>query len=176
MKNSILVFLLTISTTVYCQEEEGEKRKTHYRMTVMMANAHIPSATEVDGDIPVRIVPTWGLSYDYWLSNKWAIGLHNELFLQQFKIEKSGTDQTVERSYPVSVSVVGIFKPTKRLAFLAGVGKEFEKHKNFSLICLETEYGFELPDNWELNLNLIFESKIHAYDAWTFGVGFSKFF
>ena len=177
MKYAILFFFLFVAISAHSQETENkEEREKHHRITLMMANSHIPSATEVDGDKAVRIVPTWGLSYDYWFNEKWAIGLHNELYLQQFKIEKSGSEQTVERSYPVGVSLVGLFKPAKRLAFLAGAGREFEKHENFNLICLETEYGFELPDNWELNLNLIYESKIDAYDTWTFGVGFSKFF
>jgi hypothetical protein len=177
MKYVFLFFFLGVALVTLGQEvEKREERERHHRITIMMANSHIPSATEVDGDKAMLVIPTWGLSYDYWFSEKWAVGLHSELFLEQFKIKKSGTEQTVERSYPVGVSLMGLFKPAKRWAFLAGMGREFEKHENFSFISLQTEYGFELPDNWELNLNLIYESKIDAYDTWTFGVGFSKFF
>lgn len=170
-------FIFCASLSAFSQEADdlGEHKRRH-RITIMMANAFSPSATEVDGESPILIIPTWGVSYDFWFNNKWAVGLHNEVFLQQFKIKKFGSEQTVERSFPVSVNLVGLFKPTKHWIFLAGAGKEFEKHENFSLICLETEYGFELPDNWELNLNLIYENKIDAYDTWTFGVGFSKLF
>ena len=177
MKGILILAGLLIYMQVCGQstEESTEEEKGGHRFSIMMANAHIPSATEVDGDKHILIIPTWGINYDYWFTEKWAVGLHTDFFLQQFKIEKHGTEQTVERSFPVAVSVAGLYKPVKPLTLLMGVGREFEKHEDFNLICFGAEYGFELPKNWELSLNLIYDSKIDAYDSWMFGLGVSKF-
>ena len=174
----ILPFLFFLSyLTVSGQENENsakEETKGRHRLTLLMANSHVPSASEVDGDKKILLIPAWGLNYDYWFNEKWALGLHSEIFLQQFKIEEYSNSTTIERSYPVAVSLVGLFKPTKHWTFLLGGGREFEEHESFYLVCLGTEYGIELPDNWEININLIYDNKIDAYDSWMFGVGFSK--
>lgn len=54
---------------------------------------------------------------------------------------------------------------------LAGLGREFEKTES---INIGVEYGVELPNNWELNFNLIYENKFNVYNSWMFGIGFSK--
>lgn len=140
-----------------------------------MANSHIPSADNLDGQSAVFIVPTWGLNYDFWLSEKWAIGLHTDLVLQQFKIKEKESAQVIERSNPLAVTGVALFKPWEKWTALLGLGREFEKNESFNMLSVGVEYGIELPDSWELNVNLIFDSKIEAYDTWMFGIGFSKF-
>ena len=32
-------------------------------------------------------MPSWSLNFDYWISNKWAIGVQNDLILESFIIE-----------------------------------------------------------------------------------------
>lgn len=170
---TVSVLLLGFAQTVLSQELQNEPYHKH-RLTIMMANSHIPAADNVDSQDAVFIVPTWGFDYDYWLSPKWAVGLHNDLVLQQYKIEKKGNEGIIERSFPVSVSGVGIFRPWKNWAFVAGVGREFEKNESFNLYTLGVEYGIELPRDWELSFNLIYENKLETYDSWLFGIGFSK--
>ena len=155
------------------EKKEGKEKASHHRITVAMMNAHIPTITE-DGNKKTFAVPAWAVDYDYWFNEKWAIGLHNDLIIQQFKVEKDGTE--IERNNPVAVALVGLFKPTKHLTFIGGAGREFEKTESFNLIDIAVEYGWELPKEWELSLNLKYESKFNAYDTWLFGIGISKVF
>jgi hypothetical protein len=140
----------------------------------MMANSHIPHIVSTEGQHKFSIVPTWGVDYDFWFNKKWAIGLNNDLVLQQYKIIKEEDHTEVERSYPVGTCAVGIYQPFKHLAFVTGIGKEFEKHESFSMWKIGIEYGFELSKAWELSLNFQYDTKFTAYDSWLFGLGISK--
>ena len=92
MKNYLLLLFMMFSAIVAdCQENEKDKEKEdkyRHRITVMMANSHIPNTVSIEGQNKFSIVPTWGLDYDFWFNKKWAIGLHNDLVLQQYKIIK----------------------------------------------------------------------------------------
>lgn len=151
--------------------------RTHHRITLMMANAHVPAIAEDNEGKKNFILPAWGLDYDYWFAPKWAVGLHNNMILQQFKVvEGEETEEEIEVVNPLTVSLVGLFMPVRNLTLIAGFGREFEKTENLSLLDFGLEYGFELPDEWELSLNLKYEDKLNAYDSWLFGFGISKIF
>jgi hypothetical protein len=152
---------------------EQEERYRH-RVTVMMANSHIPNMDGVEGQSKFSIVPTWGLDYDFWLNSKWAIGLHNDFILQQYKVIKEEDQTEIERSFPIGSCIAGVFKPFKHIAFVTGVGKEFEKTESFTMWKVGAEYGFELPKAWELSLNFQYDIKFEAYDSFLFGIGISK--
>lgn len=170
------LILSCVSNSAAAQHGEAkqEAEKYRHRFTIMMANSHIPNMEGVEGQNKFSIVPTWGFDYDFWFNSKWAIGLHNDLVLQQYKIIKEEDHTEVERSYPLGTCIVGIYKPFKRLSFVTGAGKEFEKNENFGMWKIGMEYGFELPKAWELSLNLQYDNKFNAYDSWLFGLGISK--
>jgi hypothetical protein len=175
----LLIFVMLSAIVANAQENESDKEKEEryrHRITVMMANSHIPNMKGIEGQSKFSIVPTWGLDYDFWFNGKWAIGLHNDLVLQQYKIIKEEDQTEVERSYPLGTCIVGIYHPFKHIAFVTGIGKEFEKHENFGMWKIGAEYGFELPKAWELSLNLQYDNKFNAYDSWLFGLGVSKRF
>jgi hypothetical protein len=178
MKSYLPLILMMLATIVAdAQEEKNDKEKEEmyrHRITVMMANSHIPKAKSAEGQNNFFIVPTWGFDYDFWLNKKWAIGLHNDLVLQQYKIVKEEDQTEVERSYPIGTCIVGIYKPFEHLSFVTGIGKEIEKNESFGMWKIAAEYGFELPKAWELSLNLQYDNKFKAYDSWLFGIGISK--
>ncbi|MCU0361326.1 MAG: hypothetical protein MUF75_11535 [Bacteroidia bacterium] len=39
---------------------------------------------------------------------------------------------------------------------------------------LGTEYSFEITENFEIALILLFENKQNVYNIWTFGIAFNK--
>lgn len=139
-----------------------------------MANAHVRAGDNVNGQGSFYIVPTWGLNYDYWVAPNLAFGLHNDIAIQAFEIDYD--DATLQRSHPVTSCAVVLYKPWDRITFIAGGGREFEKHESFNVITAGVEYGIELPQRWELNFNLVYDNKLEAYDSWLFGIGFSKLF
>jgi hypothetical protein len=37
-----------------------------------------------------------------------------------------------------------------------------------------TKYSFEITEDFEIALNVMYENKEEVYDAWTFGIAFNK--
>src|SRR3954465_8373965 len=98
-KHVLFIFMIFSTLAANAQESEKEKEKEdkyRHRITVMMANSHIPNMESIEGQNKFSIVPTWGLDYDFWFNKKWAIGLHNDLVLQQYKIIKAEDHTEVE--------------------------------------------------------------------------------
>ena len=173
----LLVGLLT-SLVVIAQEatekKESEAWHPYHRISVMMANGHIPAMNASTGAFKNTIVPVWGFDYDYWFHPRWAVGLHNDLIIQQFKVAKEEGGAVVERVRPFSTSVTALYKATEHLIFTAGFGQEWEKNEHLRLYDLGVEYGWELPKDWELSINGKFEKKLTVYSTWLFGIGISK--
>jgi len=178
-----LVVIYSMISTCLCAQEhtdavgmDAKKFRPYHRISIMMANAHIPRLLEEENKKTTIVAPAWGLDYDYWFNKRWAIGLHNDIILSQFKIEKSENGSEIERSFPITSNLVGLYKPTEHFVLIAGLGREFEKNEQFNMIDLGVEYGFEIPKEWEISINLNYENKFNAYDTWLFGIGISKKF
>jgi hypothetical protein len=157
------------------QKSSGAEGGPYHRISVGLAHAHIPAEIDLPGRKNL-VIPAWNFDYDYWLNERFAIGLHNTLFLQQFSIEKRSDNTELLRSNPVSSSLVALYRPGKRWVFVGGLGREFEKNESFNLLDLGIEYGIELPGEWELSAGLKYENKFSAYDSWLLGLGVSKKF
>ena len=140
-----------------------------------MGNAFINNSFTTDTD-NVLIVPAFGLNYDFFINAKWGLGVHSDILMQQFKIEKHNDHEEIVRENPIAICGILLFKPHHRWTLVAGYGVEVEKHENFQLIRIGAEYGIELPKNWELGFSLEFDFKPKAYNSLLFGVGFSKIF
>jgi hypothetical protein len=56
------------------------------RITVGLGHTHI-SEGKIDGDTEWLTLASWSLNYDHWFSDKWAIGLQNDIVLESFIIE-----------------------------------------------------------------------------------------
>ena len=90
-----------------------------------------------DGDDPVNItLPSFGLNYTYFINEKWRIGLHSDIIIEDFVVKESassalnddhdgGEIQGIERGTPIASCIVGIYKPLPYLGILAGFGREF---------------------------------------------------
>lgn len=174
----LILFFLASTQDLHSQhnKESGENshsRAQHHKLTIMMANSNIRNAI-VDNDF--LIVPTWGLHYDYWFKEKWALGFHTEIMLQQFEVEtKENTGQnTLTRTNPVSLNGVVLYRVFPKWTVLAGYGVEIEKHENLYLYKIGLEYEIPLPKNWELGIGLEYDHKLKTYSSWMFGIGFSK--
>lgn len=174
---SLLIGMLLLTLAAQAQEEKPAKEqeeKYRHMFTIMMANSHIPNMDGVEGQNNFSIVPTWAFDYDFSFSKKWGVGWHNDFILQQYKVIKEDDSTIVERSYPFGSCIVAVYRPFKRIAFVTGLGKEFEKNENFGMWKIGMEYGFELPKAWELVLNFQYDVKFEAYDSFLFGIGISK--
>ena len=145
-----------------------------HKITLVMANSLIDNSFS-DRTNDILIVPTFGFNYDYLIGAKWGLGLHTDILLQQYKVEKHGSDEEIIRENPVALVGMVLFKPHHRWTLMAGYGVEVEKHESFQIIRTGVEYGIELPKHWELGFSLEFDYKIKTYSSLMFGVAFSKF-
>jgi len=166
----ILLVLSSFAKFVTAQEAENKEHKPKIRGAIMIANSHVPSATE--GGKEVAIIPAWGFDVDYFFHPRWSVALQGDVKLQSFEIEREQAE--LERTYPFATALVLHYHAKRHWSFYAGPGYEFERHENLFLVKLGTEYSFEITENFEIALNLMYENKEGVYDAWTFGIAFNK--
>jgi hypothetical protein len=152
--------------------EHGHEAPFH-KITMIMANSLITNHVTENSE-GIFVIPTFGINYDYFFHKMWGIGLHSDIVLQQFKIERHNSQQEIIRQNPVAVCAIASFKPHHRWTLLGGYGVELEKNENIDLFRLGLEYGIPINNNWELGFNLEYDHKIRAYSSFMFGVGFSK--
>lgn len=180
MKHSKIVgsfcCILILSSFNAIAQEQDEFRPYH-RVAFVLSHAHVPSAVGRDGKEWLTL-PAFGLDYDYSFSRRWTAGIHSDLIVENFLVESNlGNDERVlERSRPVAIAAVAGFKPVEHLTCVLGFGAELAKEENLFLARLGAEYGWEVSQNWEIAVSLMYDLKWDAYDTWVFGFGASRSF
>ena len=169
MKKLSLLFLFTFSTFVVAWAQELNYQPK-IRGAIMMANSHVPKSFESDKN--VVIIPTWGIDVDYFFRQRWSVAMQGDIKLQDFEVKVE--DKELERNMPIALAGVIHYHALRHWSFYIGPGVELEKSENFFLVRLGTEYSFEISENFEIALNLIYENKDEVYDTWTFGIAFNK--
>ncbi|KQB42629.1 hypothetical protein [Flavobacterium aquidurense] len=177
--NLLFYFVLLLSCKCIAQESEASF-KPHHQLGLVISHAHVFEGRNEEGDREVLSLPAWGIDYTYHFYQKWAIGLHTDIIVEKFKVEKSfqkgDEKETVERSYPVAPALMGIYKLTEHWSFLLGMGGEFAKEENYLLTRAGVEYGYDFSKGWEVLGSIGYDFKWNAYDTWTIGIGVSKNF
>ena len=178
MKAFAIFAILLISRFGLAQHEGGshelnDANSAQHKLTMVMANSIITNHVD-DQSNEVLVVPTFGLNYDFMFHPKWGVGIHSDILVQQFKVEKHEGHEELVRENPVAICAMGLFRPIPQLSFLAGYGIEIETHENLQIIRIGAEYGIHLPKNWELGFMLEYDIKLKTYGTFIFGVGFSK--
>lgn len=154
-------------------EDKSVKFKSHHSISALLSHTIIKDGIR-DGKSEWITFPSFTFDYNFIFSPKWRIGLHNDLIFEDFIVETN--DKELERSEPISSVLVGGFKPGKHFTFESGLGYEFSEKENLFLTRIGTEYSLELPKDWELVVNLVYDVKWDSYDSFSFGIGISKSF
>jgi hypothetical protein len=175
MKKIYCFLMLAIITSAFSQEGENksEKFKPYHSISALLSHTMIKDGIR-EGKTEWIAFPSFAFDYNFVFSPKWRIGLHNDLIFEDFIVETD--EKELERSEPVASVLVGGFKPCKQFTLEAGMGYEFSKEENLLLTRVGAEYSLELPKEWELVVNLVYDVKWDAYDSFAFGVGVSKSF
>ena len=166
----VAVGLAVINLTAQAQEKIHSDIESHHgmkgasRLTLGLGHTQV-SEGKVDGKTKWLALPSWSLNFDYWLSDKWAVGLQNDLILESFIIE-SHEQELIERNYPLAVVPVALFKPGKNLTLIGGVGAEFSKGHTLAMTRVGMEYGLHLPKNWEVGAAMVWDGKWNYYNSW----------
>jgi hypothetical protein len=178
-----LIFSCTgmLCSNCYAQEPAGKEDEAfhpYHQIALVISHAQVFEGRDIEGNKKVLSLPSWGIDYTYRFHPKWAIGLHTDIIVEKFEVEKhlesGGEGEVLERSYPVAPAFMGIYKATEHWSFLLGIGGEFAKEENFALTRAGIEYGSKLPKGWEVFGALNYDFKWTAYDTWTIGIGIAK--
>ncbi|KXX70199.1 hypothetical protein [Flammeovirga sp. SJP92] len=169
---------ISTKTTIHHQEEENFKR---HKLAIYMGYTYIPQAIPTHEGL---LVPTFGLDYTFRISEKWAVGLINDIEIAQYMVEvKNGSGhedhghlEALEREYAYVGSLVVFYSPWEGWNIGAGPGIEIERNKNLFVGKFIFEKEFKLHDGWELSPNFQYDIKEKLYDTWTFGVSIGKRF
>jgi hypothetical protein len=180
MKKIYCFLMFAVITSSFSQESESKKEnfKPYHSISGLLSHTMVKDGIR-DGKTEWIAFPSFAFDYNFVFSPKWIIGLHNDLIFEDFIVESTdsaGDKKELERSEPIASVLVGGFKPCKHFTLEAGMGYEFSKEENLFLTRIGTEYSLELPKEWELIVNLVYDVKWNAYDSFAFGVGVSKSF
>jgi hypothetical protein len=173
--------ILIMTNPVYGQEHEaaenehGAKHEEFKRHSILLefGYTHIPDGfEEVEGD-QVVWVPTIGLSYVYHFNHKWGVGLITNLETARYQIVVDGEDITRENVF--IITAVATYEILPNWGVFAGPGIEIEKHHNFAVLRIGTEYIFPIKHNWYITPIVTFDHKID-YNSLEFAIGIGKRF
>lgn len=177
----IISCLIIVVFPVKGQEEHKERQEEHvhrkHRLTIGMGHAHIPTGIRAgDGKRSWLNLGAFAFDYDFYFHPKWAVGLHSDIVPTQYEVEftLSKDDEIVTRTSPLSSVLVGSYKITEHLGVQLGFGVEYTKEESLGVLRLGVEYGWELPQDWELGIGATYDDKIDAYSTWFLGFMLSK--
>lgn len=81
-----------------------------------------------------------GLDYNFQISRKWAVGIHSDFITESFTVIDFEGNEEFERERPLTMTLVGVFKPMKDGHFWQ------VQDMNFLLRKIYTFLGWELKE------------------------------
>ena len=174
-----LAFIVTVVVPGFSQEKDLESAWKRNRVLVAIGHMGVGQGIDVDGNRSWLSIPVWMIDYDYSLTRKWTLGVHNDIITESFKVEGfflGEETETIEREKPIATLLVVSYKPGEHAVYSIGNGGEFSSSGNYFLTQVGFEYGFELPGEWELSPALAYDLKWNAYDSFSISLGVGKKF
>jgi hypothetical protein len=158
-------------------EEDHEFRK--HQVGIVIGHTHISRGVTSEGK-KFEILPSWALAYNYKFNEKWGIGFHVDMILEDFEVEKQfgrgESEEILLRQKPVAPVIVGLFKPTRHSGFELGIGFEYAPEETLILTRFGYEWSTHINHKWELSIPLSYDIRWDAYDAWNIGLGVVRVF
>lgn len=137
-----------------------------------LGHSHVAKG-EVNGQKRWLTLPSWTLDYSYLFNEKWGIGLHNDLILESFFVETT-EEKIIEREFPVSPALVGIYKPSERWSIVGGVGAEIAQPQSLMLTRLAVEYAISINEKWEAGIAATWDGKWGYYNSWGLAITINR--
>lgn len=178
---SFFVCFLFVFNVLSAQHNSTDSVQEHNKnsFAISIGHAHISQGVK-DTKTQWLALPSWMMSYNRSLSEKWHIGLHTDIIIEDFLVEdvsKNASENTfIERSFPISLVLASTYKPIHNLGLIFGAGVEYAEEETFSLIRLGIEPNIKINSTYEVIFNLSYDIKIQAYDNWNLGIGIAKSF
>lgn len=168
------IFIISNSLVGQGHSSKLEPALLHHEIDVFIGSTHVPKGAFKDSDATL-VIPNIGINYKFWFDERFAIGWYNNIVALTYVLN-SDTNQETEREYPITTTVVGVFRPWKGLHFFAGPGLEFDKNKTYFVARLGIDYAFGLSNDWYLTPRFIFDNIGQDVQAFTLGISIGRKF
>lgn len=175
----ITLFLLVFASIskVMAQEEKGlEPEEGKHVIALLLGHSRIGQGRSEEGKKQFTMAPSFALDYNYWISNKFAIGLQTDFINENYFIETGEEGGVVERERPIAPTISGSYKLAKHWSVSLGFGGEFAKGDDYFVSRLSVEYGLEISEGWELVAVLSQDFRSSIYDVTALSIGVAKRF
>lgn len=181
MKSQIMIALL-LGIALNLAGQVDAKRHLHehshehqhdkkFRVAGFIAHTLIKS----EGSNSHLFIPSWGFDLDYWLTDKWGIGLHNDLEIETFIIVKPSGEE-IERVNPLVLTLDGLYHLHNDLVFSAGPGVELTHGEPYYLFRLGVEWEKGIGNGVDISPTLFYDYRFDGFSTFTVGLGVGKSF
>lgn len=152
-------------------EPRAYSDEPHFRFASFISHTFIPGLSD-GGRIAI---PSYGVDLEYWFNNRWGVGLHNDIELETFIVERENNEFT-ERRFPIVTTLDLLYHLNSGIVFVIGPGLEFDITEQFMLFRIGVEYELELEHHWDLYPTIFYDMRADAFTTFTFGLGVGKRF
>lgn len=177
---ALLLANSALTVTAQHTVEPIPEERVRHEVALLLAHTHVAQGVNADGDLTWMALPSWGLNYNFWISPKWAIGLHTDLITETFVVKENHNEAKgepeVERTRPIAPAIMASFRPHHHWAFTLGAGAEFAQEGDLFLMRAGTEYTIHLGGPWETSGSFAYDLRSNAYDSYTLGIGITRTF
>ena len=150
-------------------EEEGEEVFHRNKLAFYAGYSWIPDGRNIETNEKETIIaPTFGFSYEFWLSERWAIGTYNDVEIVNLQVEGKGGEY-LERENATVLSLGVTYEIFPRLTASLGGGIETDSHETLGILRIGSELILLEKNNWELSVGFTYIHK-DVYDI--LGLGF----
>jgi hypothetical protein len=146
--------------------EESPRR---HKLALLQATSWVPQGRDPEtGAKQTVLAPTYGIAYEYWLTDRFALGTYDDVEFINISVE--GEDgELLRRENVVVLSGVLVWEPRRPWTVAVGSGAEIDNHETLWIGRIGAEYAFELPNAWELAVSAGYVNK-DVYDAVSLGL------
>ena len=167
------IFIFFVASSLFAQEESHkitEHSLKRHKIGAFLGNSLIHEVHNTQtGKEQYVLAPTFGLDYEYWINQKWAIGTYNEIAHIDIEVQTEEHEEFIRRENVMLFSAVVVFEPFHNFGIFAGTGIETDPHHTFWIRYLGAEYAFVRCNNWDVSVAAGYVNK-DLYDAFTFGI------
>jgi hypothetical protein len=163
-----ILFALLAITNLVAQEHNNEEHISGkgFRIAAVLGHTYINS-NGMDGNL---YIPSWGLDIDYWFNHKWGIGLHNDIEIENFVVERNDTE-IIQRENPLVFTLDALYEIGNGFVISLGPGIELEKNESFFLARIGLDYEYDINKNFYLMPNIFHDQRFDGFSTTSIGLG-----
>ena len=175
-KPAISVFMVLFPVILFSQDHGHDGKGHHDRLALFTGTSLAPTMLEGEGSNDIIFVPTYGIEYEHKINSWFALGIMNEIELQNYVITRSDGEE-INRSFVyVGTLIAAVKTPINRLYFIFGPGYEIASDHNFTIFKFGFEYSVPIQHNWDIAPELTYDQISDIYHTITFGLAIGKSF